>query len=180
MFYESVPDVSSTELSSSAYGALAEHMAVTELLRRGFKVARPVVDDDGVDLIVDYRITVQVKNSYRRAQIRNGRSYTGWSWGSKGTWQEAQVFILHGSSGSGSRWWIVPRGAFRSGRTLTVYEGMQRGVQQHLAAFEDCWEVFRHADIREGSEDPTGIVGRTSVGGEDLWVVQESLHGFEA
>ncbi len=48
-------------LSSAAVGAIAETKAITKLLELGHKVAIPVVDDDGVDLVVNYTTTVQVK-----------------------------------------------------------------------------------------------------------------------
>lgn len=49
--------------SSMAAGVAAEHLAIAELLLRGHAVAKPVVDEDGVDLVVDYRYRVQVKSS---------------------------------------------------------------------------------------------------------------------
>lgn len=47
-------------------GVAAEHAAIARLLDLGHKVAVPVTDDDGVDLIVNYRWTVQVKSAAKR------------------------------------------------------------------------------------------------------------------
>lgn len=49
-------------------GALSERAAIDVMLRLGFKVAVPIVDDDGVDLVVNYRHTVNVKSSRRRGK----------------------------------------------------------------------------------------------------------------
>lgn len=46
---------------TAAKGTATELEVIARLLRLGHKVATPVVDDDGVDLIVDYRTLVQVK-----------------------------------------------------------------------------------------------------------------------
>lgn len=48
-------------VSTSAVGMASQMDVVATLLRLGHKVAVPVVDDDGVDLVVDYRWKVQVK-----------------------------------------------------------------------------------------------------------------------
>lgn len=58
---DAVAPVDVSGIGSSADGAVAEHEAIARLLSLGHKVAVPVVDDDGVDLIVNYRVPVQVK-----------------------------------------------------------------------------------------------------------------------
>jgi hypothetical protein len=55
--------VSAAGLESNRIGRVAEHLAIARLLELGHKVAVPVVDDDGVDLVVDYSVKVQVKSS---------------------------------------------------------------------------------------------------------------------
>lgn len=79
IFADSPPD----PRSYAAMGVAAEMMLVAALLERGHKVALPVVDDDGVDLIVDYRKLVQVKTSASRdvndllvVELRGGASKT--------------------------------------------------------------------------------------------------------
>jgi hypothetical protein len=49
------------KVSTSAVGMASQMEVVAELLRLGHKVAVPVVDDDGVDLVVNYSVKVQVK-----------------------------------------------------------------------------------------------------------------------
>lgn len=129
---------------TSAYGALAEHLAITELLRRGHKVAVPVVDDDGVDLVVNYSVRVQVKNAHRRpAEVQPGYVYDKFSWASKRGWVAADVFLLHGQDGIKSRWWVVPASELLGhGNSLVLYVSGAGKRQARVAAYEDAWSVF--------------------------------------
>lgn len=138
-----VNGVASLKADTSAYGALAEHLAITELLRRGHKVAVPVVDDDGVDLVVNYSVRVQVKNAHRRAvEVQPGYVYDKFGWRSKHRWAEADVFLLHGYEGGLSRWWVVPAAALLGhAESLMLYVG-GKGGRQTIALFEDAWSVF--------------------------------------
>jgi hypothetical protein len=77
-----VPDVvrgvgSLEGLSHSVLGRIAELKAEIRLLELGHKVARPGLDDDGVDLVVDHRLAVQVKSTGRcgAASSRASGSY---------------------------------------------------------------------------------------------------------
>jgi hypothetical protein len=101
-------------LSSSHKGALSEFAAIVELMRRGHKIAVPLVDDDGVDLIVDYHVKVQVKSS--AAPLRKGES---WQFGfTRGRYLAdgsriyeqhrlgADVLICHAVPIDA--WWIIP------------------------------------------------------------------------
>lgn len=63
--------VPSNAMDSLAIGTAAEMLLVAELLKRGNKVALPVVDDDGVDLIVNYRLAVQVKSRTQGTSKKN-------------------------------------------------------------------------------------------------------------
>lgn len=140
----SVPAVNARPLSgshgTSAYGAVAEQLAIAELLLRGHRVAVPVVDDDGVDLVVDYRVRVQVKNAHRRdVETVPGYSYPASSWGSKRGWRDADVFMLH----SAGRWWIVPAWELVGhGKTLLVYADSLRGRSASIGQYEDAWHVL--------------------------------------
>ena len=105
----------SASAQSTLNGALSEQAAIDRLLRLGYKVAVPVIDDDGVDLVVNYRHTVQVKStqhinrggqswvfSAARAWYRGGSLY---KYATKpGT---ATFFVCHAVPIDA--WWVVPR-----------------------------------------------------------------------
>jgi hypothetical protein len=67
------PSGPSLALSFSTLGRIAELKAEVRLLELGHKVASPGVDEDGVDLVVDYRHAVQVKSSAGR--VEDGRRW---------------------------------------------------------------------------------------------------------
>ncbi len=136
-------------ISSSAHGALAEQLAIVELLRRGHRVAVPVVDDDGVDLVVNYHLRVQVKNAMRKTQnLGPGGTYPyeGFKWSSQYAWSEADIFILHGEEAAGSRWFIVPAFAITGhGKTLSMYDAPSAhaaSAARTVALHEDRWDHF--------------------------------------
>lgn len=133
-------------VESSAYGKIAELRAIDELIRRGHKVAIPVVDDDGVDLVVDYRTTVQVKTSHRRLmETAPGYSYGAFSWGSGRNREfRADIYLLHAAGATGDRWWVVPADVLR-GRCagqINMYLESKRGLSATLREFEDRWDLL--------------------------------------
>lgn len=138
-------DVCGDRRDTGAYGAVAEQLAIAELLRRGHKVAVPVVDDDGVDLVVNYSVRVQVKSAHRkRLETVPGYGYQTYSWNSKRGWCLADVFLLYGRSPDvGDRWWVVPQAVVASASTMVnLYEGSSRGISAALASYEGAWGVF--------------------------------------
>src|SRR5947209_4935295 len=60
---------------ASTIGEVAECRAVAELLLRGHKVARPSIDNDAIDLVIDYRLRAQVKCT-TQANWRGSFSFT--------------------------------------------------------------------------------------------------------
>lgn len=137
----------SSRKDCSAYGAVAEHLAVVELLRRGHRVAIPVVDDDGVDLVVNYSLRVQVKNATRLPiEPKPGFVYEKFAWRSKRSWSEADIFMLHGVDTGVSRWWIVPaEHLIGAGASLALYVGGTRrmtSLQTAVRSCEDAWGLF--------------------------------------
>lgn len=137
-------------LSSTSYGKWAEQLAIVELLRRGHRVAVPVADDDGVDLVVNYRLRVQVKNAFRSTKgLGPGGSYLydGFAWSAKCGWLKSDVYLLHGDEGGASRWWVVPAEVLVGhGATLLLYEGARRSQRRSRASivreYEDAWHLF--------------------------------------
>lgn len=130
--------------ASSATGKVSELAATARLLALGRKVAVPVVDDDGVDLVVDYRVRVQVKSALapKTWETVSGYEYSAYRFDSKRGWSNADVFVLHGQDAD--RWWVVPAAALIGlGRSVSFYEGPGRGRARAIAArYEDAWDVF--------------------------------------
>jgi hypothetical protein len=93
-------------------GGISELYAAAKLLELGHKVAVPIVDDDGVDLVVDYRIRVQVKSSKDRGSSysfslqRSHYTATGEMRARRGTFN-ADFFVCHARTVDA--WWVVPR-----------------------------------------------------------------------
>ena len=148
-------------VSSTAYGKIAEHSAIADLLARGHSVFVPIADDEGVDLIVNYRTTVQVKNAMRGTRYAGpsgSYGYEALAWSSHRTasrrpWTEADVFMLHAHGD----WFIVPADALKGrGTTLQVYFGSRRHERETVAVilnrYRDAWWVFD--DL--GSPQPQG------------------------
>lgn len=137
-----------------AAGCAAEHRAIAELLERGHQVAKPVVDNDGVDLVVDYRIKVQIKSSTylrpppppgervpRRALVgcegyvlfnlgRPRNSHTG---DQKN--RHADVFLLYDGRFSERQFYVVP---------ATEISGAAKNLQlsPKYQMFREAWHVF--------------------------------------
>lgn len=99
-------------IESTRLGALSEHLAIAKLLELGHKVAVPVADDDGVDLIIDYSIKAQVKarskplsNTYAFSHNRTKSTIDGLT-RSRQKPLTADFWICHGVLHNA--WWIVP------------------------------------------------------------------------
>jgi hypothetical protein len=130
---------------SSRRGKLAEQLAIVELLERGHSVALPVVDDDGVDLVVNYRLRVQVKSCQEKAwESVPGYPYRGFSWSVKpGRKNKADVFLFYGRLESGGRWFVVPVSILRDvASVVNLYVGSRRGLSAVLPQYENRWELF--------------------------------------
>ena len=125
---------STTGLSSGAIGAVSEHLVVARLLDLGRRVAIPVVDDDGVDLVVDYRTTVQVKSSVCGA----GETYR-FAFTTRRP-NRADVFVLHGRDPEA--WWIVPGDVIRSyGGAAAISIALNPcAAPRRKHRFTECWE----------------------------------------
>lgn len=130
-----------------AIGRASEFEVIARLLRSGHKVAVPVVDDDGVDLVVNYRTTVQVKMSgvFQVAQGPNPEKYQYNIFKSPSKTWNADVFIFHGVGPLGDTWWVIPAGVLadyghsssQSLRPPTVANPTPRWHE-----WIDAWHVF--------------------------------------
>lgn len=131
--------------SATRVGSLSELAAELRLVRSGFQVARPSVDDDGVDLIVSYGIRVQVKGCSssrgrpqwgfskkvlvggRRCHVRGGVT--------------ADVLLLHDQVSDS--WWVVPacaRELSEGASTVLVGDRLER--------WRERWDVFEAFVVR--------------------------------
>lgn len=130
--------------AAAAFGASVEHEVISILLRQGHKVAVPVVDDDGVDLIVDYRTTVQVKGKrddgrrdyprFTMVQTNVRRNMAGESRPRRSAVRshvDVFVFFVEGAG-----WWIVPRDQ------LTPWSVT---LGPEYARWRGAWHVFGRA-----------------------------------
>ncbi|MGW1059338.1 hypothetical protein [Micromonospora rubida] len=117
--------------SQSAVGRSAELLLAARLLTLGHKVATPLVDDHTVDLIVNYRTTVQVKASGSRDE--RGRLSIA-----LGTPLPTHVDVLSVYALDAEHWWHIPRQQVGLGRTIKLCESWQRGPSTWL----DAWQLF--------------------------------------
>jgi hypothetical protein len=150
---------SPSAVSHQVLGRIAELRAEVELLIRGHKVAHPGTDDDGVDLVVDYGIAVQVKttgasrdgkwhvnlNSMRSGERRTDESLKGC------LRQHVDVLLVHAYPIDA--WWCIPRSALSavnayssSGLAVVEVAALARGNTGLLSSYRDRWDVFAYPD----------------------------------
>lgn len=98
----------------AALGTAAEMLLAALLLERGHNVAVPLVDDDGVDLIVDYRTLVQVKTSGSRSE--HGSLVVELRNNSKVSSLRPHIDVVAVFDREGRRWWFVPGSEVSSNR----------------------------------------------------------------
>jgi hypothetical protein len=123
-----------------ALGTAAEHVLIGRLLELGHRIATPVTDDDGVDLIVNYTTLVQVKSSSkrntngmltvslngRRSSERNGRGYI-----------RQHIDIIAVYARDSRAWWFIPRDVIVGARNSITLSEYGRDSIWH-----EAWHVF--------------------------------------
>jgi hypothetical protein len=137
-------------VSRQTLGRIAELRAEIHLLERGHKVARPGTDDDGVDLIVDYRAAVQVKSrngmTLSRGRgcwefdVRLEKKPQGGNEVRRRSFEHIAVFICHAHEIDA--WWIIPAAALPPngvGRIRITPGG-------HYNQWRNAWHIFRELD----------------------------------
>ncbi len=138
----------------ASVGKAVEMEVVARLIAAGHQVAIPVVDNEGVDLIVNYTIKVQVKSGERRnafgqLQINTeGRRHAERTPNSrKGISPIVDVLVVKARD-SGA-WWIIPCSALddTGGRTccklsLSDVPPTRKNRRGSLANWRDAWWVF--------------------------------------
>lgn len=115
-------------------GRVSEQLVIAKLLTLGHHVAVPVIDDDGVDLIVNYRFKVQVKSSCLRdkGDERVYRFATAPSRAGGRRDAHVDVYVLHGRDTD--EWWVV------SAANLQTMARFSRTPGSTLD--KDAWHVF--------------------------------------
>lgn len=118
-------------------GTISEMRLIAELLSRGFKVAKPIVDD-GVDLIVNYKICLQVKSLSKPG---NSKSYAfkirnAWntSKGSIDFAPEVDILVLHAIDING--WWLIPLEEVEEAKTICITPEYTKNVYNK---WRDAW-----------------------------------------
>ena len=126
---------------SASIGAIGEARLVAELLWRGHKVARPVSDDDGVDLVVNYRTTVQVKTCARPRKVHGKSQFPHYHFNLSrpDRWLASHIDVIALHAVDAGYWWLLPRHVI----------GTQKGIQVPVAAgksfaaqWREAWDVF--------------------------------------
>jgi hypothetical protein len=125
-----------------ALGIAAESILIGHLLELGHRVAVPVTDDDGVDLIVNYTTKVQVKSSASRnadgslgVSLTNRRSSERRG---RGRHIRAHVDVLAIYARDARAWWFIPQAelaAFKGSRLRLAEFGPR-------SAWHEAWHVF--------------------------------------
>lgn len=142
-------------ITSSSFGAIAEQEAIVELVKRGHRVAVPVVDDHGVDLVVNYRTPVQVKATTTR--MGSGHVmvslFSGKESGEKVPGLRQHVDALIVRLPVEDAWFIFPRvvleevNAYRkTGLAFHLNPHGTRGISRMLASYRDRWDVFDYPE----------------------------------
>jgi hypothetical protein len=137
-----VPASVAGPINRAAYAA--EQELISRLLLMGCHVAVPVVDDDGVDLIVDYRIKVQVKTTAQRNSsgalvLRMANRRASERKRENRGWLRDHVDVLAVKAIDSGAWWFIPADAAR-GRSgsFSLHERGGRG----LSCWHEAWHLF--------------------------------------
>jgi hypothetical protein len=136
-------------LTSSVVGRIAELQTEARLLGLGLQVARPSVDEDGYDLIVNCQMRVQVKSSKVQlipAKTGAGRRlYRFHVFASPRRKWGADMFVFYGHGDIQENWWIVPGEVLRGENAkgaISLYPGA-RGLSERFEPYRDAWHLFR-------------------------------------
>jgi hypothetical protein len=142
-------------ITSSAFGAIAEQEAIVELVKRGHRVAVPVVDDHGVDLVVNYRVAVQVKATTTRFESGHVHVslFSGKENGEKVPGLREHVDALIVRVPTEDAWFIFPRSVLeevnayrKTGMAFHLTAAGTRGISRVLASYRDRWDVFDYPE----------------------------------
>lgn len=143
--------------SSSDYGLISkavELLLAAQLMLRGHHVSMPL-QDDGVDLVVDYRTLVQVKSSATRTRPGmlyvqfDGRRFRERKTGSRKGRIRADIDIVACYARDTERWWFIPKAALEdagSDAGVPLYEGrFPTRAAAPFCRYLAAWDIFDDA-----------------------------------
>lgn len=138
--------------ATSARGRIVELLAEVRLLVLGHRVARESVDDDGVDLILDRHLLLQVRSSQLHtvaaSSLRPHRAFI-FKRGKNGGWR-ADFYLFCGYEQiDAGFWWIVPGEVLRErgvGSSLTLFAEAGSGRSVEFAPYREAWHLLREGD----------------------------------
>ena len=146
-------------------GALSELRAAELLIERGHRVAKPIVDDFGIDLIVDYHrgsaITVQVRCSRAKANLKYTHSSNPvWRFRAFERSIAADIVMFHVRPLGA--WWIAPRDVVPMRKVITCMEKrvrtLRRDATYDMDPWRERWDLF---DLHGAGVPPAGAGSTT-------------------
>lgn len=118
-------------------GTIAEMRLVAELLSRGFKVAKPIVDD-GVDLVVNYKLCLQIKSMSKATSFNSYQFKIRNEWktskGSIDLAPEVDIIALYAIDIDG--WWLIPREEVEGVTTICITPEYVKNIYNR---WRDAW-----------------------------------------
>jgi hypothetical protein len=133
-------------LSRTTTGRVAELLAEAKLLSLGHRVARESVDEDGVDLLVDRRVTVQVRSSLLQTVATSASGAHRFYVFKSGRGWRADFFVFYGYDEDilDGVWWVVPRSELHDiGGALSILPHGTARKSLRFAAYLDAWDLLR-------------------------------------
>jgi hypothetical protein len=131
-------------LSASVVGRVGELLAEARLLELGHSVSRPSVDD-GYDLVVDARLTIQVKTSKLAFPAGRSKPHLRFHVFSNPKQRRAADFFLFcGRNGRTETWWVVPGQYLLDSAAkgaISLYPGA-KGRSEDFEQFREAWHLL--------------------------------------
>jgi len=156
---------------------IAESAVVTELLKRGFRVLRPVGDRLAYDLAVDLErelIRIQVKsawfdekNDFYTVDVRRTKTNRRRMLRERYDANDFDLAIIY--LAGLNRFYVMPVSVFTSyGSTITFVESGKRQRKPKSAQYREKWELLYHGLLRQqclkdnlsNSVEPSSITTR--------------------
>jgi hypothetical protein len=135
-----------------------ELLLAAKLMLRGHHISIPL-QDDGIDLVVDYRLLVQVKSSASRdgnGKLRIGFEGRRWSeregrlstTSRKGQLRD-DVDVLACYARDSEAWWFIPRSEIGNAKGISLTEHLQgrRTATSLYSSYLGAWSIFAETGV---------------------------------